>query len=168
MLPTVARKVTLEATLDYMAEQFDGDLIGAATAAADYAVECGFVSGPLWDEIGVTVLKDLYKLRRIHKARAGAFSDKQTQENEPPPVTKAWANWTYAGTRWVQLGDMTNVDCRAVADYHGQLSVSNRVEREFYLLLAEGLAEGQTVGDRYTPSELAELRGAAAARARGL
>jgi len=158
MPPTTARKVTLDAVLDFMASRFEGDLIATAAEAADYAVECGYVGGPLWDEIGVSVLKDLYRLRRIHPARRMAYSDRQTEEEVPPPVTAALAKWKNAGSRYVQLGDMTQTDLRAAAAHHNSLTQANRLERDFYLALAEGLAEGETVKDRYTPQNLADLR----------
>uniref|UniRef100_A0A6M3LFD1 Uncharacterized protein n=1 Tax=viral metagenome TaxID=1070528 RepID=A0A6M3LFD1_9ZZZZ len=152
----VEQYAVTEVVLDWMADHFDGDLGPAAQATAAYAEAQGFISGPLWAEVGTTVMMRLYRMRRIHGDRKQALRIVPTAEGLAD--SSIFATWYYAGNRYVQLGDMTKTDCKAAADFHNGLARGNGFERNFFEELANRLTEGQRVRDLFTPDDTVSLR----------
>ncbi len=165
----------LDTVLGWMSDVFDGDLHRAAEIVAVKAQDEGYVSGALWDEIGVNTLQRLYR-ERIGVDRRGVLNltERETAPTSTTitePVTRiirkadkvkrdesVYAQWVSANGKWYQLGDLTKKEAEELADDYDNRSKSNAFERDFYREIAEGLADGQTVRQRYTAEQLADIR----------
>jgi len=68
--------------------------------------------------------------------------------------------WT--GTRWVLLGDMTKEDCKGSAGFYAGQARGNARKQKWMATLAEQLAVGQTVREKFDAAAVAALLKAAA------
>ena len=154
---TVATQSVLTEILDYMDEHFSGDLTVTAGAAAEYARNHGLAQGPLWDEIGVQVLKQVYRVQRIATSKA-CVRKASKMDGIAGSNTDARAMWYNISGRYYNLFDLTKPEVEEVAEYYSTQAASYEFEQQFLEKVARSLKKGQKVRDVFDMDGLRELR----------
>ncbi len=152
----VEQESMLEEVLDYMDACFDGDLTTTAVSAVEYAGTNELIFGPLWDEIGVQVLKQIYRVRRIARSKG------QIRKTADPVVEDregmAKAMWYNIDGRYYNLFDLVKKEVEEIAEYYAGQAASYAFEETFLLKVANNLKKNQKVGDVFDLEGLRELR----------
>lgn len=162
----VATQSMLTEVLEYMKklfeEDFNGDLNEVAREAAKFVKENSLASGPLWDEIGVRVLKQLYRVQIIGAAKASIrkrpkvehFADIPAENQEGKAMNLPYN----IGGRYYNLFDLTKPEVEEIAEYYANQSASYEFEYRFLEEVASSLGEGQRVRDVFDIEGLRQLR----------
>lgn len=155
---TVATKSALTEVLDFMESEFTGDLDETARHAAEFAKAKGMASGPLWDEIGVQVLKQVYRVQRIATSKANVRKHSKVGEFTERCKEEIKAMWYNVGGSYYNLFDLTKPEVEKIAEYYSNQAASYNFECQFLKKLAGSLKKNQQVGDVYDMDGLRELR----------
>ena len=151
----------LTEVLDYMDKlfkDFNGDLNEAARGTAKFVKENSLASGPLWDEIGVQILKQIYRVQRIAPAKASVRKQPKIERFTSGQTTAAMNLPYNIGGRYYNLFDLTKPEVEEIAEYYANQSASYEFEYRFLEEVANSLKEGQRVRDVFDMEGLRELR----------
>jgi len=151
---------TLEEIMDFMEENFNGNLQEVSIMAYEKVKEKGLINGPLWEEIGTQTMKELFKKRRLHPGRR-SVSRRSEQKDAPESKARngnAMAWWVSIDGKWYNLLDLYKEDVEELACCYDKLAKTNGFERDFYLEVASRLKSGQMVKDVFDYTSLKELR----------
>ncbi len=132
----------------------DNNLPAACVMVAHRIAQDGWVSGPLWSEIGPQII------RQFWVGSGGVVTRSHAMPERPQATERIYAEWYCVGEKgYVQLGDMNKADCRIVADQFHSLAIANSLKGGFFQALADGMKEKDLVRMRYTAEEIAAIRG---------
>ena len=175
------KRKALDDIMDFMDKHFTGNLTDTARNAAEKAVKDGIISGPLWDEIGIAALAQIYRVRRIRTSKRfeeGEGHDKLEDQNaHAQPTSKTSGEgghpgceahirhashnspkWYHLDGKYYDLYNMTKKEVEAVADYYGGMSETYSYEKEYLMKIASQLKDKQKVKDVFDEAKLRELR----------
>ncbi len=161
------QKNTLDDVLDWMEDNFNGDLVSVSVAAADMVKKKRLATGPIWDEIGVRVLHHTYKVQRIHRPRhkatrlrsgGGGSGSGGSGSGLGSGDSESRAIMYYIDGKYYNLYDLTTAEINEIAAYYDTVAKGNAFERDFLLSVADRLSGDQVVGDVFDEEGLRELR----------
>ena len=175
------KRKALDDIMDFMDKHFTGNLTDTARSAAEKAVKDGIISGPLWDEIGIAALAQIYRVRRIRTSKRfeegeGQYSCEAHRPSAQPAsktlgeggqrtveTHKAYAShnspkWYHLDGKYYDLYNMTKKEVEAVAAYYGGMSETYSYEKEYLMKIASQLKGKQKVKDVFDEAKLRELR----------
>jgi hypothetical protein len=164
----------LNLILDWMDEQFDGDLEDLKIKAFQKTIDDDIVE-ELWSEIGGQVLGYLYGSYRIRPERNRTLknmnfdsSNYEITKEERQAMNEKYNNKIasynklfqpyYVNGHYIDILNMTKEDCLIVAGDYDERANSNAFERDFFLNIANNLRDKQKVKDVFTLNELRRLR----------
>ncbi len=147
-----------EDVLEWMDNNFTGDLVATSVAAAEMVKKKRLATGPLWDEIGVRVLHHTYKVQRIHRPRHQATRLRVKAVKPVEGSNTPRAIMYNIGRNFYNLYDLTAKEVREIAAHYDTLVKGNAFERDFLLSVADRLSGDQVVGDVFDEEGLRELR----------
>jgi hypothetical protein len=155
---------TLNDVLDWMDERFDGNLHETAKAAAEMVVAEGYISGPLWYELGVGTLHRIYKMQRITAPRQRLFTvggqkdDEGDTQKDAEIINNAKLSYVPGLKQYFNIFDLYKEDIEQIAAHYASLEDSNGFERRYYEAVGRKLKDKQQVKDAFTYDSLMELR----------
>ena len=131
----------------------ESNLPAACLLVARRITEDGWVTGPLWAEIGPQII------RQFWVGSGGVVHLSHSTVGRPQATGRIYAEWYCVGEKgYVQLGDMNRADCRIVMEQYHKLAKVNREKGLFFEKLVEGMKEKDLVRTRYTAEEIAAIR----------
>ena len=163
----------LDELLDWMDENFDGDLEKLKTKTFEKIKQDGIIED-LWEEIGRQCIGYLYGSYRIRPNRKKSLkgdncenddyiTKEQRQEmnekyNNKVTVYDKLSQPYYVNGRYIDILNMYKEDCLIVAKDYDERAKSNAYERDFFLNIANELKDKQKVKEVFTLDELRNLR----------
>jgi len=157
----------LKQVLDYMENNFNGNIGEVASLGAEYAKRKGLAFGPLWDEVGCKMLHEQFRKDRIQRPRwvVSRVAGEDATEAEPKGVNQSSVSKLKPKTWYVSINgtfynlfDLYAEDVRDIAKSYQTLADANQFEAEFYNKVADKLPEGKRVGEVFTVDDLREMR----------
>jgi hypothetical protein len=153
--------------IDWMRERFDGINAGELSKeAADLAAREGFISGPLWDEIGSKYLYRVFT-EQLRASRRQALRPRASEEGldewerssmADAGQVKAEFKFLPGINQWIDILNVRKSDIKRIVSAYDNIAKGNGFEREFWRQIEGQLQEGQTVGDVFNIDSLRDLR----------
>lgn len=130
----------------------------AAGAAEAMLSDRSFVAGPITDLVRLMAYEEAARyVQRTHNGVIGMGDEAVTKEAFAERVKQSsFTNWIeHSGDRNLRLLDMNADDCKFAADLRFQRARTETARGRLLMYLAKSLKDGERVGDRFTPEEIA-------------
>jgi len=137
---------------------------GAATAMLS---DTSFVAGPITDLVRLMAYEEASRyVQTTHRGVIGMGDEAVTKEAFAERVKQSsFVNWVeHSGDRNLRLMDMDADDCKAAADVRFQRARTETARGRLLMALAKSLKDGERVGDKFTPEEIASQYAAIVAK----
>lgn len=155
--------------LGWISEHFDkegdaycGDLYGAAQVASRRLVASRKVAD-FWEEYGADTLAHYYRVRVLHPGRRPNGEASERDDADPSLLRAAslyglWVEQVPSLRRWVRIDRLTKEQAVEVGERYVKSGRTTLAYGEALLAAARRLKSGETIGDRFTPEQIAKFR----------